>query len=350
MTSTFGAGVGNTGLGHNARPVVSLRREETRRRQDEALRLRQTGMSYADIAVAVGFTVNQYTTGRETARRAVMAALARQTKRGSFWRTFGVELETQGLSVPAAARITAQALNLNHVHSAHYHGRTCNECGADISRLKGQEWIVESDSSIGSYHSAAEVVSPALSGDAGLAEVTAVALALTAAGARVSRSCGMHVHVGASDLSGQALARLVEQYASRQDVINSVLPVSRRNSRYAAPFMRYEIDRITDEAATGSPAANVAAAAGSRYKSVNLTNFNRTGTAEFRQHSGTLDPAKIAAWVRLCVALVDAAEQAVDIDTAADITEMTQHLAQQGLLDSTAGTYLTRRAAQIARR
>lgn len=342
------AGVGNTGTNcQSARPVVALTRSAVHARQDEALRLRQQGMSYAEIARRVGFTVNAYTTGRETARRAVMAALARRAKRTAFSRTFGIELETQGLGTTDAAVVVAAALGVAHVHVTAYHGSTCHTCRGDVHAAKGREWVVEADGSIGSAASAAEVISPALSGEAGLAEVQKVAAALKAAGARVSRSCGMHVHVGAADLSGEALGRLVETYTEKQDVINTVLPVSRRSNQYAVRYTRPEVARIVDTATNGGDARAVAALAPRRYRTVNLMNFTRIGTVEYRQHSGSLDFPKIEAWVRFVVALTDAAEQAVSLDAAADIASLTGVLAEQGLLTEQAAAFLVRRAASI---
>lgn len=44
---------------------------------------------------------------------------------------------------------------------------------------------------------------------------------------------------------------------------------------------------------------------GSRYFKVNLMSFQRHGTIEFRQHSGTVNATKIANWVRFLGQFID---------------------------------------------
>jgi hypothetical protein len=98
----------------------------------------------------------------------------------------------------------------------------------------------------------------------------------------VNKTCGLHVHLdmrGRTENEVWLLARKLNKwlYALREFV-----PESRRNNRYC----RFGVSR-TD-----------------RYHAVNFTSFSKYGTLEVRLHSGTVDYAKIIAWIRLLELLV----------------------------------------------
>lgn len=164
-------------------------------------------------------------------------------------------------------------------------------------------WKVVSDGSLG--RGGVEVVSPPLSGAEGLRQVKIACDALRAAGARVSRRCGLHVHLGAADLTLDELKDVVRVYERDYDEIVGTLAPSRRYNSYCHRWVNQEQDRLN----SATSEHGVVNAAG-RYKTVNLnTSYSRYKTVEFRQHQGTIEFRKIEAWLRLCMEVVNEARE-----------------------------------------
>jgi hypothetical protein len=85
------------------------------------------------------------------------------------------------------------------------------------------QWKVVTDGSCG-Y----ELVSPVLEGEAGLEEVRRAAAALEAAGARVDKRCGFHVHFDARGMGLKAIRNLFKMWLKFEDVLDTFQPPSRR--------------------------------------------------------------------------------------------------------------------------
>lgn len=158
-----------------------------------------------------------------------------------------------------------------------------------------------------------ELVSPPLRGAAGLAQVQTVCRVLADCGAHVNKSCGLHVHHDANDLTIGQWKNLCKYYTKYEATLDSLLPVSRRanNNSFCASLLGYDgiisetfakIDRATDLHSL----ANLLCGQ-SRYYKLNLMAFWRHGTVEVRHHSGTIEYEKIAAWVSLTQGLLEAA-------------------------------------------
>jgi hypothetical protein len=178
-----------------------------------------------------------------------------------------------------------------------------------------QAWRIVHDGSIRGGIGA-ELVSPVLRGDDGLAQVKKIADALQVIGATANSTCGFHVHVGglrAADLS--FFRNLVKLYAKFEPVIDTLMPVSRRGNANtycrsvdAQAVANRGIDAATSFeslvfAATGLPATDYSA----RFFKLNLVAFRKHRTVEFRQHAGTVDSAKAIAWIKTCLRMVEAA-------------------------------------------
>jgi Putative amidoligase enzyme len=174
-------------------------------------------------------------------------------------------------------------------------------------------WKIVTDASLSgpAGYLGLEFVSPPLN-DAGISQIDTVCRLLQANGARTNRSCGLHVHIGARHLGLDTLKRLALLYIQNEDVIDSLMPPSRRrnaNERYCAS------PKTTADLALIRRAHNVQEIAGgvrgghypNRFTKINLTSFWKHGTVEFRQHSGTVDAEKIKRWVYFCQKLVDVA-------------------------------------------
>lgn len=227
---------------------------------------------------------------------------------------FGIEIETVVPGQRALQNRVAEGL-----------ARDITEAGAACAYMgythdMHRHWKIVTDASIRAPEGyvGLEVVSPPLS-DPGLPQIDAVCNTLKRVGAKTNRSCGLHVHIGARHLDIATLRRLTLSYLQNEDVIDSLMPPSRRknnNDTYLGSLKTHaNIQRIknawsVEELAiavrhniSGYPRTEKP----SRYVKLNLTSYWRHGTVEFRQHSGTIDPEKIKRWIAFCQKMVDVA-------------------------------------------
>lgn len=253
--------------------------------------------------------------------------------------TYGIELETIGLNPSASARaitragVACQSQNYNHETS--------------------DNWKALRDGSLPDQSS--EVVSPVL-GNERLNEVSVVARALLQAGARVTKSAGFHVHMGASQL-GDSLGRLVVNWYSAHNTIVSMVAPSRIGSRWCNSLSISQAEML---------ASDISGMSGSdfnrydRYKSLNLNSIARHGTIEFRLHQGTLNGTKALAWVEFLTAFVNYSMDFNSInadfnnprDPEARLNELPRLLAtiRDYGLSASAHDYLIRHAQEICAR
>lgn len=316
----------------------------TQRRQNEAAAMRQRGMAYADIARALGYR------GAQGAAEAVRAANRRgwtnvtspfvavsvdqaiatptapatSSRRSTTGRTFGIEAEFFGIT-PATAVAALRAAGINAEYRGYTHQVTTS-------------WKIVTDASVNSTGTGTgglELVSPILRGEAGLQEAATAVNALRMAGARVDRSCGLHVHVGMGRLSGASIMKILDLYAANQSNINGMVTRSRITSNYCSPLSHRGGYRgnIYDQFRTMTRTAEMKATARSfgRYNVVNINAYAKYGTLEFRQHQGTLNGEKVTAWVQFLMALI---EKAVSMDDAfvasADLSTFFDDIALDG--------------------
>ena len=201
--------------------------------------------------------------------------------------TFGVEIECYGvirqflIEKGTAKGLQVQSEGYNHTDNQHY-------------------YKIVSDGSLTGENSQ-EVVSPILKGKKGMSSLKSICEALNELSAKVNRSCGLHVHIGAANMSNEHYCRIFRNYQKLESVIDSFMPVSRRsdNNRYCHT-MRYV------EFANCKNKADIAGAMDyDRYFKVNPISYDRHKTIEFRQHSGTTDYEKISNWILFLAKLVE---------------------------------------------
>ena len=191
---------------------------------------------------------------------------------------FGVELECVGINYATAADTISQ-LGL----ACRYEGYTHEGVG---------NWKVVRDGSIGN---GPECVSRVLHGTDGLAEMRRVQLALKQAGARVTRACGMHTHLGVEHLSRRHKALVIMTHAIFQSVFDTVCNHSRRNNgSYARHRSIHDARFLASEWNNGNNRSG-----GSRFVALNLDAYNKYGTFEMRAYQGCLNPQKATAWIQL---------------------------------------------------
>jgi hypothetical protein len=212
-------------------------------------------------------------------------------------RNFGVEIECINIHESRAVEVLLAA-------------------GVNVSTNTGYrhteytQWKVIHDASV---PGGCEVVSPILNGETGLAEIKQVCQTLSDAGATVNRTCGLHVHVDASGLTGDWVRNIVKRYSKFESNIDNFMPVSRRarnNQRYCDSVIN-----MVEYLESGSPSrwnspdiATVCSAATNRFYKINLTSYVRYNTIEFRHHSGSVNGNKITNWVNFVLAFVEASK------------------------------------------
>ena len=214
----------------------------------------------------------------------VLADLPKQV-RESFKFTFGVEIECL-----VAARVMRECAERNGM-PFQYEGYNHTD--------NNRYYKFVSDSSIRG-NNPIECVSPVLTGKAGMKSLETCCKALNEANAQVNISTGLHVHIGAQNLSDEAYINVFKNYQKLERVIDTFMARSRRanNSRWCRTLQGYDFTWCT----TKSDILGVMN--GCRYFKVNACSYSRHKTIEFRQHQGSTDFEKISNWVNFCAKLV----------------------------------------------
>lgn len=202
-------------------------------------------------------------------------------------RKFGIEMEIVGIGRQTALR-ALRAIGVSVEDEGYNHN------------TRGH-WKLVSDSSV---YGGFEVVSPILCGETGLEEARAVATALDDAGATTDRRCGLHVHFDARDLTAGDIHTIVRRYARHEAEIDGFMPQSRRGNNNA--YCRSVADFFNARFENAGTIEDMVRVQPGRYFKVNLQSFPTYGTVEFRQHSGTVNAAKVVSWVRFLGDFIDA--------------------------------------------
>ena len=219
-------------------------------------------------------------------------------------RRFGIEIEAYGATRPAL--VTAlQAEGLQANLAGYGEGTT-------------PYWKVGTDRSIRARN-AFELVSPILSGDLGMTELGTAIGVLVRKNVKVNQSCGFHVHIDATNMDIKGLRNVLKSYANNEDIIDALMPTSRRgsNNTYCRSLARItpqmtaaeRVEKVKEFFAEVDRCQTVSelqamVAARSRYVKLNLMAYSEHGSIEFRQHSGTVNRIKIVNWVTFCEAFV----------------------------------------------
>jgi Putative amidoligase enzyme. len=201
--------------------------------------------------------------------------------------TFGVEIECYNvlreelIGTASANGLQVRSEGYNHDDSEHFYR------------------IVRDGSLTGD--NSQEVVSPILNGERGFDSLRTLCDALASVGARVNRSCGLHVHIGAANMSDAHYIRVFKNYQAIEKAIDTFMAPSRRgnNNGYSKTLQGVSFSACSTK-------RDVAAVLGfDRYRKVNAEAYGRHQTIEFRQHQGSTDYEKISHWVRFLAKLVE---------------------------------------------
>ena len=298
-------------------------------RHEEALALRNSGMSYGAIARQLG-----YGNYPSAARYAVMAALRNQVSTTTVEvRQFGVEAEFYNIT-PNQAVAALEAVGIRVSFQGYTHAVT-------------SDWKIVTDGSVTGRNTGQgtglELVSPILKGEEGLLELEKALNALDEAGAKVNTTCGLHVHVDTAGMGYVQRKNFFNSYTRNQELMDRLVSQSRRNNRnYTMPYNSSNIDEYAEAAGNGNGHRN-------RYFTVNVNSLPKYGTLEFRQHQGTLNGKKVVAWVQMLLAIAKTASvstlEAEGLMTYPTVVEFLDAHS----VDSTTKAFLLRREAQLNR-
>jgi hypothetical protein len=272
----------------NAQEIITSSLNKT----EKIIRLAQLGWTVQQIATAInsgyGF-VWVVIKKRHAAAAGTSLAWAPDF---SFSRKFGVEIEGYGVNMNTIARKLREA-GINASVEAYNHNTSSN-------------WKLVTDASVNGDNTF-ELVSPVLEGESGLAELEKVSEVLVSLRVKINRSCGLHIHFDAERMPLQAWKNLYKNYIEFEAAIDAFMPQSRRGSTntfcqgLTMGFAKGDIFAKIDSRTTVD---SFSALYTSRYFKVNAQSFSRHKTVEFRQHSGTIEFAKMKNWILFLDGLV----------------------------------------------
>lgn len=186
-----------------------------------------------------------------------------------------------------------------------------------LPRSESGSWKAERDGSISapSGKVPCEFVSPILKGAAGLDNIRATCAQIKAWGGVTNRSCGLHVHVAFPTDSVADIRRLTLLVAQFEEALFAMTGTPERRESSYCRSIKTDRNKAVDWSRI-SDKYDVAYRGdfNNRYHVLNWAPFvNGTRpTVEFRVFSGSTNPAKICAWVQVCLTLVQMALDGVE--------------------------------------
>ena len=229
---------------------------------------------------------------------------------------FGVEIEMTGITRATAAKVIAGHF---HTTATHVGG------GYDTYTVRGEDgrqWNLVRDQSITRRNSrgytdrheySVEMVTPICKYD-DITTIQELVRKLRSAGAKVNDSCGIHVHVDASQHDVRTLRNLVNIMASKEDLLYKALDVEVERERYCKKVdMNFleklnkkkpkEMRDLEDIWYEGYGYNRHAHYNNSRYRALNLHSVFTKGTVEFRLFNSTLHAGEVKSYIQLCLAI-----------------------------------------------
>ena len=245
------------------------------------------GLTRREVAILItnnnyGFVQNVYA---KMKAQGLFENLATET----FNRRFGVEFEAYNVTKEILRNALRQA-GIN-VEIEGYNHTTRNN------------WKIVTDASL-SGNETFELVSPVLEGENGLQQIKTVCKTLNECGAKVNKSCGTHIHFDAAALDLGWWKRIYINYARLERVIDSFMPLSRRENNNIYSKSLNKISNLENKINAAASLDQIERIFGSRYFKINPMSYSRHNTIEFRQHNGTVEAEKITAWINFLNNLV----------------------------------------------
>lgn len=251
-------------------------------------------------------------------------------------RTFGVEIECIS---PVSQREVHAALTAGGI-KCYWHGV---DYGNDFNIH--ESWMIKEDGSIRESDGCPylmEIITRVLKGDEGLEEIRKACKILRDLGVTVNKTCGLHVHQGASDFSAKDLINLVTRYGRNEQKIDSWIMSGRRgNQNHFCARVGSMVGWFNQPGRTAASLENLVSGVSNnfhtKYWAVNPLAFLYHGTIEFRQHGGTVDGEKICNWVRFLNAFMESSKgkmEETSIFEPEEYTEMETQMIRNPAFDT----------------
>ncbi len=241
---------------------------------------------------------------------------------------FGVEIEMTGITREEAARALADYFGT----TPQYYGGVYDSW--HVRDPAGKKWKLMSDSSIQPEYQTpngyiqfdentmegrpykVEMVTPKLTYTE-LPRLQECMRRVKRIGAKVNDSCGLHVHVDASNHNRQSLKNLIGIMYSKEDLLFKALRVNENRAelycqKVREPMLRKARELSSDETSDLTLLENIwyegeigktSHYNWTRYYALNLHSVFYRGTVEWRCFNSTLNPDRAAAYVNLCLAI-----------------------------------------------
>jgi hypothetical protein len=228
---------------------------------------------------------------------------------------FGVELEMTGITRDGAANLLKEYFS-NKYSSNFYVDYECHLHTWFVRDNKNRKWSFAYDSSIysGSLGDCykCEMVTPILDYE-DIEMLQEIVRLLRKNGARVNDSCGLHIHVDASEFNAQSLKNLVNTFAMREQVIYKALGTKQsRINRWCRKVDRRFLNRMENSSKTfeeiktawyGDCSAYHSHYDITRYAALNLHSLWEGKGIEFRMFEATMHAGEIKAYIQFALAL-----------------------------------------------
>ena len=208
------------------------------------------------------------------------------------------------------------------IYDGEDHEEDCNECDGTGSlgvnkktlgeHFKSDSRIkftsIKSDNSLRPDRNYAGVEITVLTRLSDPSNLQAVCETLTKLGAKVNKSCGLHVHLDQRDKTTGDIKRIGKMFSRAMPVMVAMVPEYRRSNTYCK--------------------TEVSGLRGGRYYAVNLTAFSEHKTIEVRLHSATTDFNKIMNWARFmkAISVANIPKECKDINALTDYVDIDQEL------------------------
>lgn len=220
-----------------------------------------------------------------------------------------------GLTRNSAAKVVAKYFNTSASHiGGSYDSYTVRDNA-------NRQWKIMSDSSIraesrNSNNASAlyrvEFVSPICQyGD--IETIQEIVRQLRHAGAKVNGSCGIHVHVDASNHTPQTLRNIVNIMASKEDLLYKTLKIKVAREHYCKKTDTRFLDDVNRQRPTtmnqlehlwyNGESGRYQHYNRTRYHGLNLHSVFYKGTIEFRLFNSTLHAGEVKSYIQLCLAI-----------------------------------------------
>jgi hypothetical protein len=153
-----------------------------------------------------------------------------------------------------------------------------------------------------------EIVSPILSTKDDLKSVRKLTEQLIKHGARVNKTCGLHVHVETKDLTPAQCEQVYFRYSAFESEIDLFHPLNRRKdvNNFCLSIKPITEISINEKIKLLNEKKELEVFDLDKNYKLNLASLEKYGTLEFRHHTGTLNYDEIFHWVYFCQEFIDA--------------------------------------------